>query len=143
MQEVAAQGRLCRTRSIWCFAILQVGGLCPTKRYFLPVLTSSLCSNMENSLTTGYSSRVKIESRNNLLERYSSLGIPLIVTDSSNMLVDTCLRRPCMMGARLKRKDICCIRTGHNLILQRNLASLRLKMLINGYTVQCGDMRFE
>jgi hypothetical protein len=98
---------------------------------------------MENSLTTGYSSRVKIESRNNPPERYASLGIPLIVTDSSNMLVDTCLRRPCMMGARLKRKDICCIRTGHNLILQRNLASLRLKMLINGYTVQCGDMRFE
>jgi hypothetical protein len=120
LQEEAAQSRLCRLSvnvsvslvrslpssdcSIW-----QLGGLCSTKRYFLLVLTSSPCSNMQDSLATGYSSRVKIESHNNPLERYASVGIPFNVTDSLSMLVNTCLRRPCMTGTRTKRKDTCCI----------------------------------
>jgi hypothetical protein len=120
-----------------------MGGLCSPKRYFLLFLTSWICSNLKDSLAMGYLSRVKIKSRNNSLERYTSLGISLNVTNSSNMLVDTCLRRPCMTGAGPRRKDICCVRTGQNLILEKNLARLRLKMLINGYIVQCGDMHFE
>jgi hypothetical protein len=58
---------------------MQLGSLCSTKWYILLVLNSWLCSNMEDSLATGYSSRVKIESRNNPLEKYASLGIPLNV----------------------------------------------------------------
>ena len=98
---------------------------------------------MKDSLATGYSTLVRIKFRNIPLERYASLGIPLNVTDSLNTLVDTCLRRPSMMGIRPKWKDICCIRTSHNLILEKNLASLHLEMLINGHIVRCGYVHFK